>query len=388
MTDGMLESKLPSTGTSIFSVMSDLAQDCKAINLSQGFPSFNPDQELLNLVDKHIKNGANQYAPMPGVSPLLDAIAQKVQNLYGRSVEMHNEITVCNGATEGIFSTIQAMVRADDEVIVFDPAYDSYEPCIDLAGGKTIHIPLITSSENRDFHIDWERFKRAINKRTRLVIFNFPHNPTGAILSENDLSILAEIIRGTNIYLMSDEVYEHIVFDGNLHESLLKHDELWERTFVISSFGKTYHTTGWKVGYCVAPKLLTTEFRKIHQWVCYSVVTPIQHAIADYMILNPNHYSELPKFYERKRNYFCDLMAKSRFRYKPAQGTFFQILDYSEITNENDLSYAKQLTQDIGVASIPVSGFCKEAFDYQLLRFCFAKDDITLEEAAARLCQL
>ena len=383
-----MKSKLPSTGTTIFAIMSALAEECKAINLSQGFPSFNPNQELLNLVDKHLNNGNNQYAPMPGIPALRDAIARKVHVLYGRPIDMHQEVTVCDGATEGIFSAIQAIVHPGDEVIVFDPAYDSYEPSIALAGGKTIHIPLIMSSETPDFHIDWQRFQDAINKCTRLVILNFPHNPTGVVLSENDLLRLAEIIRGTNVYLISDEVYEHIVFDGVLHESLLKHDELWERTFVISSFGKTYHATGWKVGYCVAPPSLTMEFRKIHQWVCYAVITPIQHAIADYMALKPEHYAELPLFYEQKRNDFCELIRNSRFSYKPAQGTFFQILDYSAITNEDDISYAKRLTQDIGVASIPVSVFCKHDFDLRLLRFCFAKDDATLEEAAARLCQL
>ena len=322
-------------------------------------------------------------------------------------------------------------MRPGDEVIVFDPAYDSYEPSVTLAGGRTVHIPLITSELDPDFHIDWERLKASITGRTRLIILNFPHNPSGVILSAEDLDTLAEIIRDTGIYLISDEVYEHIVFDGADHElrrpahaasragehaldasqrgqkvgsqaflaavltqanadheSLLKHDELWERTFVISSFGKTYHATGWKVGYCVAPPTLTTEFRKIHQWVCYAVITPVQHALADYMTRTPDHYTELPAFYQQKRDHFCNLVAESRFTLRPAKGTFFQILDYSEISEQNDVDYAERLTRDIGVASIPVSVFYESAPDQRLLRFCFAKDDDILEEAAQRLCQL
>jgi methionine aminotransferase len=383
-----MDSKLPSTGTTIFAVMSALSEECQAINLSQGFPNFNPSQELLDLVGTYLNNGANQYAPMPGVPALRQAIAGKVEMLYGRSVDANSEVTVCDGATEGLFSTIQAIVRTGDEVIVFDPAYDSYEPSVTLAGGRTVHIPLTTDSTDPDFHIDWERLKGSITPQTRLIILNFPHNPTGVILSPGDLDILADIVRDTNVFLLSDEVYEHIVFDGADHQSLLKHDELWERTFVISSFGKTYHATGWKVGYCVAPAKLTGEFRKIHQWVCYAVITPVQHAIADYMQSTPGHYEELPAFYEEKRNYFCSLVENSRFGLRPAKGTFFQILDYSAITDDDDVSYAKQLTREIGVASIPVSVFCKQPTADRLLRFCFAKDNSLLENAAARLCQL
>jgi len=383
-----MDSKLPATGTTIFAVMSSLAEECDAINLSQGFPNFNPSQKLLDLVSQYLNSGANQYAPMPGVPALRQAIATKVETLYGRSVDSESEITVCDGATEGLFSAIQAVVRSGDEVIVFDPAYDSYEPSVTLAGGRTIHIPLITSSDNPDFHIDWERLRNSITDKTRLIILNFPHNPTGVILSPDDLDALADIVRKTKTFLLSDEVYEHIVFDGAAHESLLKHDELWARTFVISSFGKTYHATGWKVGYCVAPPALTHEFRKIHQWVCYTVITPVQHAIADYMAQTPDHYSSLPDFYEQKRNHFCQLVAGSRFTLRPTNGTFFQILDYSEITDEDDETYAKSLTREIGVASIPISVFCEQPFTNHLLRFCFAKDDHILEEAAARLCQL
>ena len=383
-----MDSKLPDTGTTIFAVMSALSEACNAINLSQGFPSFDPDQDLLDLVSKYLNNGANQYAPMPGVAPLREAIAAKVGMLYARTVNADTEVTVCDGATEGLFSAIQATVRPGDEVIVFDPAYDSYEPAVILAGGTCRHIALVTSDEQPDLHIDWERLKESINERTRLIILNFPHNPSGVILTAKDLDTLADLVRDTSVYLLSDEVYEHIIFDGATHESLLKHDELWQRTFVVSSFGKTYHATGWKVGYCVAPAALTIEFRKIHQWVCYAVITPIQYAIAEYMQGTPQHYAELPAFYEKKRDHFCDLLKDSNFSFRPARGTFFQILDYSDITDEEDVAYASKLTREIGVASIPVSVFCETKSDDRLLRFCFAKDDAMLEQAAAKLCQL
>lgn len=383
-----MDSKLPDTGTTIFAVMSTLAEECNAINLSQGFPGFDPDQDLLDLVSKYLNTGANQYAPMLGVAPLRQAIAGKVEMLYGRGVDADTEVTVCDGATEGLFSAIQATVRPGDEVIVFDPAYDSYEPAVTLAGGTCKHIALVVSDEQPDFHIDWERLKDSINERTRLIILNFPHNPTGVILTAEDLDTLAELVRETSVYLLSDEVYEHIVFDNASHESLLKHDELWRRSFIVSSFGKTYHATGWKVGYCVAPPALTSEFRKIHQWVCYAVITPIQHAIAEYMLRTPEHYAELPAFYEKKRDHFCELLKDSNFSFRPARGTFFQILDFSAITNEDDVAYASKLTREIGVASIPVSVFCEKKSADRLLRFCFAKDDGMLEQAAEKLCKL
>jgi methionine aminotransferase len=383
-----MDSKLPDTGTTIFAIMSTLSEESGAINLSQGFPSFDPPKDLLDLVSHYLNNGANQYAPMTGVPSLRRAIASKVEKLYGRIVDADSEVTVCDGATEGLFSAIQATVRNGDEVIVFDPAYDSYEPAITLAGGSTRHIPLVVSADNADFHIDWQRVKETINERTRLIILNFPHNPTGVILTANDLDALADIVRNTSVYLLSDEVYEHIVFDGADHQSFVRHDELWARSFVVSSFGKTYHATGWKVGYCVAPAALTAEFRKIHQWTCYAVITPVQHAIADYMERAPNHYSELPPFYASKRDRFCELVRHSRFEFRPAQGTFFQILDYSEISDEDDVNYAKRLTREIGVASIPVSVFCETPPPGRKLRFCFAKDDSMLVAAAERLCQL
>jgi methionine aminotransferase len=383
-----MDSKLPDTGTTIFTVMSALSEECGAINLSQGFPSFNPHQALLDRITYYLNSGANQYAPMPGVPSLRQAIASKVERLYGRAVDPEVEVTVSSGATEGLFSAIHAVVRPGDEVIVFDPAYDSYEPAVTLAGGTTTHLPLVLPDDDSDFQIDWNRLENAITLHTRAIILNFPHNPTGAILSPDDLDKLAAIIRDTSTYLISDEVYEHIIFDQADHQSLLRHDELWERSFVISSFGKTYHATGWKVGYCVAPPVLSAEFRKIHQWTCFAVITPIQHAIADYMEQTPNHYAELPVFYEHKRDKFCELVNDSRFRLRPTAGTFFQLLDYSDITDEDDVSYARRLTKEIGVASIPISVFCDDPPPGRKLRFCFAKDDDILEEAASRLCRL
>ena len=383
-----MDSKLPDIGTTIFAVMSALSEECDAINLSQGFPSFNPNQDLLDRVTHYLNSGANQYAPMVGVPSLRQAIAAKVEQLYGRAINADSEVTVSDGATEGLFSAIHAVVRPGDEVIVFDPAYDSYEPAVTLAGGTTNHLPLVLPDESADFQIDWNRLEDAIGPKTRLIILNFPHNPSGAILSAADLEALADIVKDTSIYLISDEVYEHIIFDKADHQSLLRNDELWERAFIISSFGKTYHATGWKVGYCVAPPLLSAEFRKIHQWTCYAVITPIQLAIADYMQGTPHHYAELPVFYEQKRDRFCELVRESRFDFRPAKGTFFQLLDYSSITDEGDVSYARRLTKEIGVASIPISVFCENPPPGRKLRFCFAKDDQILEEAAFRLCQL
>ena len=383
-----MESKLPDIGTTIFAVMSALSEECDAINLSQGFPSFNPSQDLLDRVTHYLNSGDNQYAPMTGVPSLRQAIAEKVEKLYGRSINPDLEVTVSDGATEGLFSAIQAVVRPGDEVIVFDPAYDSYEPAVTLAGGTTTHLPLVLPDEDADFQIDWQQLADTIGPKTRLIILNFPHNPSGAILSAADLGALADIISDTSIYLISDEVYEHIIFDKAAHQSLLRNDQLWERAFIISSFGKTYHATGWKVGYCVAPPALTVEFRKIHQWTCYAVITPIQLAIADYMQHTPHHYAELPVFYEQKRDRFCELVRESRFDFRPAKGTFFQLLDYSAITDEDDVSYARRLTKEIGVASIPISVFCEQPPPGRKLRFCFAKDDQILEEAAFRLCQL
>ena len=381
-----IDSKLPDVGTTIFTVMSQLAADHAAINLAQGFPSFEPPEALTDRVSHYLRAGANQYAPMAGVPALREAVAAKTKRLQSRSVDAETEITVSCGATEGLFAAILAVVRHGDEVIVFDPAYDSYEPAVTLAGGITRHLPL--GIDGDEFSIDWQRLRDAINNRTRLIVLNFPHNPTGAILSPEDLDRLAETVRDSDIYLLSDEVYEHIVFDGRAHHSLLSHDELWTRSMVISSFGKTFHATGWKVGYCIAPEALSNEFRKVHQFATFAISTPVQHAIADFLNDDPTFYEQLPAFYEKKRDFFCDRLAGSRFRLQPAQSTFFQILDYSEISTDADHELARRWTREHSIASIPLSVFCERPFTANRLRFCFAKDDATLEQAATILSSL
>ena len=388
LSDKTITSKLPDVGTTIFTVMSQLAADTGAINLSQGFPSFDPPQELLERINHHLNSGANQYAPMAGIPLLRTAIAEKTQRLQGLTIDSDQEVTVCCGATEGLFCAIQAVVRAGDEVIVFDPAYDSYEPAITLAGGITRHIPLSIDDDGFDFSVDWQQLADTINDKTRLIIVNFPHNPTGAIFEAADLDRLADIVRDTDCYLLSDEVYEHIVFDDKPHRSLLSNHELWERTMVVSSFGKTFHATGWKIGYCIAPKYLSEEFRKVHQFATFSINTPIQFAIADFLKSDPGFYEQLPAFYQEKRDYFCGLLDGSRFKLRPAHSTFFQIVDYSEISSEVDLDLAQQWTREKGIASIPLSVFCEKPFTGTRLRFCFAKDNATLEAAAEKLCAL
>ena len=300
-----IDSKLPDVGTTIFTVMSQLAAETGAINLSQGFPSFDPPDALLDRISFHLHNGANQYAPMTGVPELRSAIVEKTARLQARQVDVDREVTVCTGATEGLFSTIQAVVRPGDEVIVFDPAYDSYEPTVTLCGGKTVHVPLVLSANGYDFEIDWQRFADAVSSRTRLVICNFPHNPTGALLSASNLDRLAELLRDTAAFLLSDEVYEHIIFDGRRHVSLASHDELWERSFVISSFGKTFHATGWKTGYCIAPANLSAEFRRVHQFTVFTTMTPVQLALAEFLTTNPEFAEQLSAFYEQKRDLFA-----------------------------------------------------------------------------------
>jgi len=378
-------SKLPDVGTTIFATMSQLASECGAINLSQGFPSFDPPNALTDRIAWHLKHDGNQYAPMSGITELREAIAAKTARTQGRSVDVQKEITVCTGATEGLFSAIQALIHRGDEVIVFDPAYDSYEPSVALAGGITRHVPLTIAANGIDFHIDWQQFGDALNDKTRLVIINFPHNPTGTILDSQDLDRLAEIIRPYPAFLLSDEVYEHIVFDGEKHLSLASHDELWQRSLVISSFGKTFHATGWKIGYCLATPELTREFRKVHQFTTFSVSTPMQHGLADYLQGNADFYEQLSAFYQQKRDHFCSSLKNTRFRFEPSRSTFFQIADYGDISDDLDLALAKLWTREIGVASIPLSVFCEQPFTGTRLRFCFAKDDATLTEAAERL---
>lgn len=383
-----IASKLPDIGTTIFTVMNQLANDSGAINLAQGFPSFEPPKALTDRITYHLTHGANQYAPMTGIPALRTAIAEKTLRLQGRTLDVDSEITVCAGATEGLFSAIQAIIHAGDEVVVFDPAYDAYEPAVSLAGGVTRHVPLSIAGNKQDFSVDWQRLADTLNAKTRLLITNFPHNPTGAILSSGDLDRLAELLRDTDCLLLSDEVYEHIVFDGKTHHSLLSHDELWERTLVISSFGKTLHATGWKLGYCAAPAALSAEFRKVHQFNVFSVSSPMQYGIADFLRNEPEFSDQLATFYQGKRDHFCRLLEDSKLRIEPAHSTFFQVVDYGDITDEDDLSLAKRLTQEIGIASIPLSVFCETPFTGTRLRLCFAKDDATLEEAARRLCAL
>lgn len=383
-----LDSKLPAIGTTIFTVMSQLAMDCEAINLSQGFPGFEPPAALTDRISYHLKHGANQYAPMPGVPALRRALAAKLQTEHGRAIDADTEITICSGATEGIFAAIQAIVRVGDEVVVFDPAYDSYEPAVMLAGGITRHVPLAIDPNTLEFMVDWQRLRDAMNARTRLVIINFPHNPTGAILCRDDLDLLAEILRDSAAYLLSDEVYEHIIFDGASHQSALRHDELWARSFVISSFGKTYHATGWKIGYCIAPAALSVEFRKVHQFTTFAVSTPMQHGFADFLVAHPDFHREVGIFYQQKRDHFCRLFDDTKFRLAPARSTFFQLVDYGDITTAADIDVAMQWTRELRVASIPLSVLCEQAFTGTRLRFCFAKDDDILSEAVSRLREL
>lgn len=383
-----IESKLPTVGTSIFTVMSRLAQQADAINLSQGFPSFDPPKELLERISFHLQNGANQYAPLAGVDSLRAAIAEKIARLQQRVIDQDHEITISCGATEGLFSAIQATVRPGDEVILFDPAFDSYEPAVLLAGGTTKRLPLRVESNGFDFAIDWQALVDALGPKTRLILLNFPHNPSGAVLQKDDLQKLADIVRDHDCLLLSDEVYEHIVFDEQPHHSLLGHDELWERSIVVSSFGKTFHATGWKIGFCVAPKYLTDEFRKVHQFATFSISTPVQHGIADFMHENPDYYAKLPAFYQQKRDLFCESLSDSRFSFQPTRSTFFQTLDFSQIDTRSDLDVAKRWTQEVGIASIPFSVFCATPFTGSRLRFCFAKSDETLRQAGKLLSQL
>lgn len=376
-------SKLPDVGTTIFTVMSQLAADCGALNLSQGFPDFPAPPGLLDRVTHHLRAGHNQYAPMAGLPELRQRIAAKTEALYNRTTDAETEVTVTSGATEALFSAIEALVQAGDEVIVFDPAYDSYDPAIRLAGGRARHIPLSAP----DFRVDWDRVKDAIGPRTRMIIINTPHNPTGAVLDGADLRTLAGLVRDTQILVLSDEVYEHIIFDGRRHESVLRYSDLAGRSLAVSSFGKTFHATGWKIGYVVAPAELMNEFRRVHQFVQFCVATPLQYALADFLESTPEHYLDLPGFYEEKRDRFVALLADSRFTLQASAGTYFQLLDYSAISDEPDVDYARRLTREKGVACIPVSVFQAEPPAAQrLLRFCFAKDDATLVAATQRLC--
>jgi methionine aminotransferase len=377
-----IQTKLPKVGTTIFTVMSQLALEHKAVNLGQGFPDFDGPQALRDALAAAMNAGRNQYAPMTGLPALREQIARKTERLYGRKVHADLEVTVTSGATEALFAAIAAVVRAGDEVVVLDPCYDSYEPAIELNGGRAVHVPL----DPRDFSPDWQRVADAVTPRTRMILVNTPHNPCGAVFSAADLDALAELARRHDLIVLSDEVYEHIVFDGALHQSVLRHEELAQRSFVVSSFGKTYHCTGWKVGYCIAPRALSAEFRKVHQYLTFCTFTPAQVAFAAVLESDPQHYLELPAFYQAKRDRFRALLAGSKFRLLPVGGAYFQVADYSALDDRDDLAFCEWLIRHAGVAAIPISAFYETPpADQRLIRFCFAKSDATLEQAAERL---
>ncbi len=378
-----LTSRLPQVGTTIFSVMSALAQQHGAINLSQGFPDFDAPAELLSLLNQAMQQGHNQYAPMAGVPALREAIAVKVQTLYGATLDVADEVTVTAGATQAIFTAIAAMVHSGDEVIVFDPVYDSYGPSVELQGGKVVHAELRLP----DYRPDWAQVRALVTARTRMIIINTPHNPTGTVWRAEDMLELAAIVQGTNIVILSDEVYEHMVFDAARHESVLRHPALAERSFVVSSFGKTYHITGWKVAYCLAPRELMAEFRKVHQFLVFTVHTPSQHALATFM-QRPGWYEQLKALYQGKRDIFRQALAGSRFELLPCEGTYFQCVKYGGISDEGDRAFVERLTREHGVAAIPVSAFYPNGDDHGVIRFCFAKSASTLEQALERLIKL
>lgn len=376
-------SKQPQVQTTIFTKMSQLALDEGALNLSQGFPGFDCSEELQELLRFYSK-GHNQYAPMAGVPAFRTSIAAKTRCFYDIDLDANTEVTVVSGATEALFAAIHCCVSPGDEVIMFDPSYDAYDPIVRLAGGVPVHIPLHAS---QGFRIDWSELARKITPKTRAIMVNTPHNPTGSVWSMDDLDAFVEIVKGTNILIVSDEVYEHIVFDGAQHASVLLHPELRKRSFVCGSFGKTYHITGWKIGYCLAPEYLTSEFRKLHQWVTFSSATPLQYALADYL-KKPEHYLGLADFYQQKRDLFASYFEGTRWKILPSQGSFFQCLDYSEISDELDVDLSVRLTKELKVASIPVSVFYETPPADRILRFCFAKNDDMLQEAAQRLAKL
>ena len=376
-----LQSKLPDVGTTIFTVMSRMAAEHDAINLSQGYPDFPVPLALLEKLNEYAHRGENQYPPMHGIPYLREQIAAKLHRCYQLQVDAETELTIASGATEALFVAIQAVVSEGDEVIVFDPAYDSYKPAVTLAGGKTRHIPLA----GEKFSIDWDRVRQAITPRTRLIIINSPHNPTGAVISRDDLNELAALVDGTRILVLSDEVYEHMIYDGARHHSAASHSSLRNQSFVVSSFGKTFHATGWKVGYCLAPPALTTEFRKVHQFVTFTTHTPTQWAIADYLEHHPEHDQSLPDFYQAKRDLFLAETRDIGFEMISSQGTYFQLAGYAQLTGQDDRAFVTQLTRQAGVAAIPVSVFYESPPEQRLVRFCFAKADETLVEAADKL---
>ena len=381
----LLQTKLPKVGTTIFTVMSQLAAEHGAVNLGQGFPDFAVPQRLVDELDRAMREGHNQYAPMTGVAPLRQAIASKALRCYGRQINPDTEVTVTSGATEALFNAVHAVVRPGEEVIVLDPAYDSYEPAIDLAGARAVHVPL----DPQTFAVDWGRVAAAITPKTRLLMINSPHNPSGAMFTEGDMRALTDILRGTDIVLISDEVYEHIVFDGRRHESALRYPELADRTFVVSSFGKTYHCTGWKVGYAIAPPALTNEFRKVHQYNTFTTFSPAQFAFAAMIRDEPEHYEQLGAFYQQKRDHFREQLLETRLKPLPVPGGYFQLVDYSAVSDLPDAEFCRWLTIEHGVAAIPLSPFYESPpVGQRLARLCFAKNPATLDAAIERLKKL
>jgi len=377
-----IETKLPKVGTTIFSVMSQLAVQHGAVNLGQGFPDFETPAFLQDALVSAMRAGRNQYAPSHGVQPLREQIAAKTRALYGACIDADSEITVTSGATEAIFAAIHALVRPGEEVILLDPCYDCYEPAVDLAGARAVHVPL----RSPDFAVDWQQVRDAVTPSTRMIMINSPHNPSGAVFERSDLDALAELTRDTGIVVLSDEVYEHIVFDGMPHASVLTHPELAARSVVVSSFGKTYHCTGWKLGYAVAPALLTAEFRKVHQYLTFCSFGPAQWALAEMLEHHPEHHLDLPAFYQAKRDAFRAQLADTRFRCLPVPGGYFQLVDYSAISDRSDLDFCRWLTIEKGVAAIPLSPFYADPpAEQRVIRLCFAKTEATMQAAAERL---
>jgi methionine aminotransferase len=377
--------KLPKVGTTIFTVMSALASEKGAVNLGQGFPDFHCDPALVDAVTRAMQDGLNQYPPMAGVLPLREAIADKVERLYGHRYDPVSEITVTAGATQGILTSVLCAVHPGDEVVVIEPVYDCYVPAIELAGGIPVFVQMEVGAAG--YSIPWDKVRAAVTPKTRMIMVNTPHNPTGSVMRAADVAALADIVRGTDILILSDEVYEHMVFDGQPHESLARHPELAERSFINSSFGKTYHVTGWKVGYVAAPAALTAEFRKVHQFNVFTVNTPVQYGLAEYM-KNPAPYLDLPAFYQKKRDLFRAGLANTRFELLPSQGTYFQCVKYDAISDQSEADFCNWLTSEIGVAAIPVSAFYNTPKESGIVRFCFAKKDETLQLALDRLAKL
>ena len=381
--NGVINTKLPKVGTTIFTVMSKLAQEHNAINLSQGFPDFACSEKLTDLVSQYMKKGFNQYAPMQGAMALREQVAVMIEELYGTAYNPDTEITITAGGTQAIYTAISAFVHEGDEVIVFEPAYDCYVPAIEMNGGKPVFVQL----QQPNFSVNWQMVKKLINHRTRMIIINTPHNPSGSVFSENDLKELEKLTRDTDIIILSDEVYEHMFFSGTKHWSVARNKSLTERSILVSSFGKTVHTTGWKIGYLAAPANLMNELRKVHQFLVFAVNHPMQLAIAEYL-KDKDNYLEVKNFYKQKRDLFIKLIRGSKFSYEPASGTYFQLLKYDNISNEKDTDFAIRLTKEHKLAAIPLSVFYHEQEDNKLLRFCFAKKDETLEKAAEVLCKL